>query len=440
MLNLFFRDAKNFTWNGRRRMTSGHHNDCIPEEGSEASSEEDLEVYKSRSKIPISGNMQKGKPVSRSSSGIGTSSRQSNKKKDGSDETSSRGFSPPGKTEYFDEESDGDVQPVNSLRNGKKDKKKKVTPWQESKYSALKSLKKSLTKNKSKSKLELTTNNNSKKEKHIERYELAQKTPILDKYDLNTLQENDDEDFDSFSEEDGSYSFSDFDEHEDAKDQYSKVDKTKNQRTKSKRVTENYRSNSTINEDQYKTKKQNKDNVVNKAGSSKQDPYLKKYKGDIVYSSEDESDFEIEKNKAEKKARGNVKERKYSNQLKECSDYSSSRDELLTDKPAMNTLKKTFTNMLSKIPFTRNRADSSSISDNCSVMSKSSKAWDATSTLGRLSHMGSRTDKNSTKIGRANSTASVNIKKSGNILISFPLLMNIALRRTRKEDIHVFFF
>ena len=76
-------------------MKSGHQNDCILEEGSEASSEEDLEIYKARSKIPISGNMQKGKSVSRSSSGIGTSSRQSSKKKDGSDETSSRGFSPP---------------------------------------------------------------------------------------------------------------------------------------------------------------------------------------------------------------------------------------------------------------------------------------------------------------------------------------------------------
>ena len=140
----YFRDTKSFAWNGRRRMTYGHQNNCIPEEGSEASTEEYLEVYKSRSKIPISGNMQKGKSVSRSSSGIGTSSRQSSKKKEGSDNTSSRGFSPPGKTDYFDEESDGDVQPLNSLRNGKRDETKKVTPLQENKYSTLKSLKKPL--------------------------------------------------------------------------------------------------------------------------------------------------------------------------------------------------------------------------------------------------------------------------------------------------------
>ena len=48
--------------------------------------------------------------------------------------------------------------------------------------------------------------------------------------------------------------------------------------------------------------------------------------------------------------------RKYSSQLKEYSDYDS-RDELLTEKPAMNTLKKTFTAMLSK-------ADSNSFGKN----------------------------------------------------------------------------
>ena len=116
-------------------MKSGHQNDCILEEGSEGSLEEDLEMYKSRSKIPISGNMQKGKSVSRSSLGIETSSRQSSKKKDGSDETSSRGFSSPGKTDYFNEESDGDIQVESSLRKRTRDEQIKVDPLHENKYS-----------------------------------------------------------------------------------------------------------------------------------------------------------------------------------------------------------------------------------------------------------------------------------------------------------------
>ena len=80
----------------------------------------------------------------------------------------------------------------------------------------------------------------------------------------------------------------------------------------------------------------------------------------------------------------------------------------------MNTLKKTFSAMLSKMPFARRRVDTTSISDNCSVMSKSSKAWDATSTIDRaLFNRGSGRVRRSTNLGRANSTASVNIKNSG---------------------------
>ena len=134
---------------------------------------------------------------------------------------------------------------------------------------------------------------------------------------------------------------------------------------------------------------------------------MKKYTEDIVYRNEEDSDFENDENDREGKM-------KSSNQLKECSD-SSSKDELLTDKPAMNTLKKTFSAMLSKMPvFARSRADTSSISDNCSVMSKSSKAWDATSTIDRaLFNRGSGRVRRYTNIGRANSTAFVNIKNSG---------------------------
>ena len=135
-----------------------------------------------------------------------------------------------------------------------------------------------------------------------------------------------------------------------------------------------------------------------------------------------------------------MKERKHSNELKECSDYSS-KDELLTDKPAMNTLKKTFSAMLSKIPvFARSHAYTSSISDNCSVMSKSSKAWDATSTIDRaLFNRGSGKVRRSNNIGRANSTASVNIKNSGILSIllfdkSYLILHYLKVSQERKRS------
>merc|ERR1740137_184634 len=91
-------------------MKSGHNNDCILEESSGGSSDEGMEEYKTRSKIPISKERQTEKSVSRSSSGVGTSSRQSSKKKDGSDETSSRCFSPSLKNEIIEEESKSDEE------------------------------------------------------------------------------------------------------------------------------------------------------------------------------------------------------------------------------------------------------------------------------------------------------------------------------------------
>ena len=101
-INKYFRNTNTFAWNGRRRIKSEH--DCILEESFEGSTDEEIEIYKSRSKIPISQNKKKAKSVSRSSSGIGTTSRQSSKKKDGSDETSSRCFSPSLENDHIEEE------------------------------------------------------------------------------------------------------------------------------------------------------------------------------------------------------------------------------------------------------------------------------------------------------------------------------------------------
>ena len=198
--------------------------------------------------------MQKTKSVSRSSSGVGTSSRQSSKIKDGSDETSSRCFSPSLRNDYIEEESDSDEQQGTDFRNKKSGNGRKITPLPENEYSTLRSVKKTLSKSKSGSKFGLFTNQTKKKEKNLDRYELAQKTPILDKYDQNTVQENNDEDFGPFSEDDGSYSFSDFEEHEDPNEQYSKIDKGRDQRRSPHKMKERARSNLGLNEDNYKTK------------------------------------------------------------------------------------------------------------------------------------------------------------------------------------------
>ena len=63
--------------------------------------------------------------------------------------------------------------------------------------------------------------------------------------------------------------------------------------------------------------------------------------------------------------------RKYSSQVREFSDYDEAKEEMLTDKPAINTLKKTFTAMLSRIGNSRmmgGTGDTSS--DNISVNSR----------------------------------------------------------------------
>ena len=108
---------------------------------------------------------------------------------------------------------------------------------------------------------------------------MAQKTPILDKYDPNKVYENDDEDFGSFSEEDGSYSLSDFEEHEDPKDQYSKIDKIRDRRRSHNIMKERAKSNLVHNKDNYKTETWNKEKTGNnKESTPSKYQYLKKYK------------------------------------------------------------------------------------------------------------------------------------------------------------------
>ena len=85
---------------------------------------------------------------------------------------------------------------------------------------------------------------------------------------------------------------------------------------------------------------------------------IKKYKH--VYENQSESNEETRQ--------GKDVDRQVVEHLEEMSD-STSREEDASNKPAINTLKKTFTNMLSKIHLS-STPDTSSLSDNCSDMFK----------------------------------------------------------------------
>ena len=186
--------------------------------------------------------------------------------------------------------------------------------------------------------------NNNIKEEGCQKYELSQKTPILEKYDHRVLEENDDEDFDSFDEGHGSCSGSDLDDTEEVLAvRYSRIDKLKGFRRKSGESQSKSNTKS-------KSKDTNKETIYEgkKTDQARKAGKLKKYKH--IYENESESEIE--------RGRGKLLEKKYSNQLEEISDYSS-KEEILSDKPAMNTLKKTFTAMLSRMPFARNSADAS---------------------------------------------------------------------------------
>ena len=99
--------------------------------------------------------------------------------------------------------------------------------------------------------------------------------------------------------------------------------------------------------------------------------------------------------------------------MEEHSDYSYKNDKV-PDKPAMKTLKKTFTSMLSKLPFAANNAETSSVSENGSVKSEISGHREAASTLDRASYHKRLMKKFSGNLGRAHSDSSVNLQHKGN--------------------------
>ena len=104
----------------------------------------------------------------------------------------------------------------------------------------------------------------------------------------------------------------------------------------------------------------NKQHSRNNSRILSADHIQKTHKEDTDYtSSELTSESEGENN-------GKINKQKYSNQMQEHSDYSA-KDDKVPDKPAMQTLKKTFTSMLSKLPFTANHRETSLVSENGSV-------------------------------------------------------------------------
>ena len=252
-ISMFGRECREFYWN-RRRRTSARQEDCIIEESSEQESDEektggkeDEEGGGGRYRAESS----KRKSVSRSSSGIGTlgtsSSRHSRaQRKVSSDETSrsSRCFSPSSRAEISgevaglsDNEKDlNDNYEEEDIKEVLYKGKNRMKQLADNKFGSLKNLKKALSKK--------SLFKNKKKDEEVldERFDPEPKTPVLGKYGRKSTVSNQEDDFGSFTEEEqeeeeeDSYSLSDFEEPETAayEERYSRVDKLRNIRSRSK--------------------------------------------------------------------------------------------------------------------------------------------------------------------------------------------------------------
>ena len=173
-----FRGSTIFSWGRRKKSTSKHQEDSVLENTLHESSDEH-EVP--RSKIPVKENKEKDKPESRSSSGIGTSSYRSSRKKDGSDEASSRCLSPSWKNENFADMSDGgklmNDEGKNVSDKKKVENKKIKNSFNENEYSALQNVKDSISKKKSSSKFGLSST--KKNDNNKERYPYLNYSPFI---------------------------------------------------------------------------------------------------------------------------------------------------------------------------------------------------------------------------------------------------------------------
>merc|ERR1711988_114018 len=136
-----------------------------------------------------------------------------------------------------------------------------------------------------------------KKEQDIEdeRFEAEPKTPVLGKYGRKSAASNQDDDFGSFTEEEEeeeSYSLSDFDEPEaeNYEGNYSRVDKLRNLRSRSKSY-----GNVSQEDRGYEERKSSKPRQRHTSSTDKRSDvttaerkYLRQYKGDMLSSSSSE--------------------------------------------------------------------------------------------------------------------------------------------------------
>ena len=416
---LHFRECREYYWN-RRRRPSGRHEDAIIEESSEHSSDEerdgDVRDKRHHRGSSVSENFRKEKSVSRSSSGIGTATLSSRgQRKVSSDDTSSRCFSPSLKNEIIDELSDAEKDLNDNYEEDDladlphTEKKKRMKQLGDNRFGSLKTLKKAL------SKKSLFKGRNKKRDETEEDYQendyprkspkQSPKTPVLGKYSSKKMIEAVDDEFGSFTEdEEDTYSLSDYEEetrHQNYEENYGRADQLRRRSKSYGNVSQDQERFEVIKPP--RRHKSGTEGGRNRHSSGSQvcftsifsskiwgfltmkGKYLKQYKGDILSSSEeDDSEAEVEKSvfmtkplNSEFKAmtRGGelvrMNGRKYSSQLREFSDYDEAKEEMMSDKPAINTLKKTFTAMLSRISNSRmmgGTGDTSS--DNISVNSR----------------------------------------------------------------------
>ena len=327
---IFFicRECREFYWNRRRRNSGRQYEDCIIEESSEHSSddERDNEREKRYNRAStMSENFKKEKSVSRSSSGIGTASHNSrSNRKISSDDTSSRCFSPSLKNEIIDEISDtekdlNDNYEEDDLSELPHGGSKRIKQLGDSKFGSLKSLKKALSKK--------NLFKNRKRESSNKAQEAdnswSPKTPVLGKYGGKTMGANEEDDFGSFTEEDETYSLSDFEEpdRENFEENYGRGSRMNKSRSKSygnvsnsedmydvevsKRSRrhksgsdETRRRHNSGSDETRRRHNSGSDETRRRHNSGSQGKYLKQYKGDILSSSE-ESDTETEVSKGQ---------------------------------------------------------------------------------------------------------------------------------------------
>ena len=168
-------------------------------------------------------------------------------------------------------------------------------------------------------------------------YQMPRMIKIQEKYDDRVLEENDDADFVSLKGMNSSDSESNFDETERLfAATHTRVDKLEG----SRRNVSRYDVESTSKGKPKETSKKEKKRIKTDKESKKKN----------LPDSEDESFQQKDL------------ERKFSNHFGEMSDQSS-MEEVFSDKPAKQALKKTFIGMLSKIQLNSTQADTGSVSE-----------------------------------------------------------------------------